>query len=63
MGPGVPATRSFSVVYLRRGQVIALNCVNMINDYVQSEKLVAEGAQIDPAMLADAAVPVKQLTL
>ena len=59
---GDPATRSFSVVYLRDGQVIALDCVNMVKDYVQGRKLVVDGARIDPARLADATTPLKELT-
>ena len=60
---GDPATRSFSVVYLRGGQVIALDCVNVVKDYVQGRKLVAASARIDPAKLADAAVPLKQMAV
>jgi 3-phenylpropionate/trans-cinnamate dioxygenase ferredoxin reductase component len=58
---GDPATRSFSVVYLKAGKVIALDCVNMVKDYVQGRKLVEAGAQIAPALLADAAVPLKEM--
>jgi 3-phenylpropionate/trans-cinnamate dioxygenase ferredoxin reductase subunit len=59
---GAPASRSFSAVYLRRGQVIALDCVNAVKDYVQGRKLVAEGAMPDRARLADPAVPLKELS-
>jgi hypothetical protein len=31
---GDPNTRSLSVVYLKDGEVIALDCVNMVKDYV-----------------------------
>jgi 3-phenylpropionate/trans-cinnamate dioxygenase ferredoxin reductase subunit len=55
---GDPATRSFSVVYLRGGRVIALDCVNAVKDYVQGRKLVAEGAEPDLARLADASIPL-----
>jgi 3-phenylpropionate/trans-cinnamate dioxygenase ferredoxin reductase subunit len=55
------AARSFSVVYLRAGQVIALDCVNATRDYVQGKALVMAGARVDPALLADAAVPLKQM--
>jgi 3-phenylpropionate/trans-cinnamate dioxygenase ferredoxin reductase subunit len=58
---GDPATRSFSVIYLKAGKVIALDCVNMVKDYVQGRKLVESGAQIAPALLADAAVPLKEM--
>lgn len=59
---GDPAMRSFSVIYLRQGRVIALDCVNAIKDYVQGRKLVVEGAVIDPARLADAGTLLKDLT-
>jgi 3-phenylpropionate/trans-cinnamate dioxygenase ferredoxin reductase subunit len=58
---GHPATRSFSVIYLRAGRVIALDCVNATKDYVQGRKLVLEAATIDPARLADSATPLKDL--
>jgi len=58
---GDPATRSFSVIYLKAGQVIALDCVSAMKDYVQGRKLVEAGAVIAPERLADAAVPLKDL--
>jgi 3-phenylpropionate/trans-cinnamate dioxygenase ferredoxin reductase component len=58
---GDPASRSFSVVYLNGGAVVALDCVSMVKDYVQGRKLVEARAVIDPAKLADAAVPLKEL--
>jgi 3-phenylpropionate/trans-cinnamate dioxygenase ferredoxin reductase subunit len=58
---GDPATRSFSVVYLKGGHVVALDCVNMVKDYVQGKKLVEARAQIAPEKLADASVPLKEL--
>ncbi|HEY6916831.1 MAG TPA: FAD-dependent oxidoreductase [Allosphingosinicella sp.] len=58
---GDPANRSFSVVYLCAGRVIALDCVNAVKDYVQGRKLIEAGAIIDPARLADAGVPLKEL--
>ncbi|HEX8447923.1 MAG TPA: FAD-dependent oxidoreductase [Sphingomonas sp.] len=54
-------TRSFSVIYLRGSRVIALDCVNAVKDYVQGKALVLAGAAIDPAMLADAGVPLKAM--
>ncbi|WP_375248731.1 NAD(P)/FAD-dependent oxidoreductase [Sphingomonas sp.] len=55
------ATRSFSLVYLKDGRVIALDCVNATKDYVQGRALVAGGATIAPERLADAAVPLKEM--
>jgi 3-phenylpropionate/trans-cinnamate dioxygenase ferredoxin reductase component len=58
---GDPATRSFSIVYLKNGRVIALDCVNRVKDYVQGKKLVESRAKIDPALLIDAAKSLKEL--
>lgn len=55
---GNPAARSFSVIYLKQGRVIALDCVNMVKDYVQGRKLVEEGAKIAVEELAE---PRRQL--
>jgi 3-phenylpropionate/trans-cinnamate dioxygenase ferredoxin reductase subunit len=58
---GDPAQRSFSVVYLKHGRVIALDCVNMVKDYVQGRKLVEARVSPDLAQLADSGVPLKEL--
>jgi 3-phenylpropionate/trans-cinnamate dioxygenase ferredoxin reductase component len=59
---GDPAARSFSVVYLRQGRAIALDCVNAVKDYVQGRKLIEGGAVLDKARLADASIPLKELS-
>lgn len=59
---GDPATKSFSLIYLKRGRVIALDCVNATRDYVQGRRLVVEGLSPGPAALADAATPLKELS-
>ena len=51
---GEPAERSFSVVYLRGGQVVALDCVNKTKDYAQGRKLVEARAVIAPELLTEA---------
>lgn len=51
---GDPGERSFSVVYLRGGQVIALDCVNRTKDYVQGRKLVEARAAVAPDALLTA---------
>ena len=58
---GDPATGSWSLVYLRAGAVIALDCINSAKDYVQGKALVERGARIAPALLADATQPLKQM--
>ncbi|WNO52831.1 NAD(P)/FAD-dependent oxidoreductase [Stakelama saccharophila] len=58
---GDPDSRKFSVVYLKRGRVIALDCVNTVKDYVQGRKLVEARAMPDTAKLADTDVLLKDL--
>jgi len=58
---GDPATRSFSVVYLKGERVVALDCVNATRDYVQGRKLVIEGAAVPRGRLSDVATPLKDL--
>lgn len=58
---GDPRARSFSVIYLKQGRVIALDCVNAIKDYVQGKALIVARAVIDPARLADTTVPLKEM--
>jgi len=60
---GDPAARSFSLVYLRRGRVIALDCVNAVKDYVGGRALVVQGMVIDPAALGDVETPLKTLAV
>jgi 3-phenylpropionate/trans-cinnamate dioxygenase ferredoxin reductase subunit len=55
------ASRSFSLVYLRAGRVIALDCVNATKDYVQGRALVVAGVMADSTRLADAGVPLKEM--
>lgn len=58
---GDPASASFSVVYLREGRVIALDCVNRAKDYVQGRKAVMEGSILDKVELANADIPIKEV--
>ena len=58
---GDPATRSFSLIYLKGGRVVALDCINAARDYAQGRALVDVGLVADPAQLADPDVPLKSL--
>jgi 3-phenylpropionate/trans-cinnamate dioxygenase ferredoxin reductase subunit len=58
---GDPATRSFSVVYLKQGRVIAIDCVNATKDYVQGRMIVTAGLLATPGQLADTRTPLKEL--
>jgi 3-phenylpropionate/trans-cinnamate dioxygenase ferredoxin reductase subunit len=58
---GDPAGRSFSVVYLKEGKVIALDCVNRTKDYAQGRRLVEDRAAIPPEQLLDAETELKAM--
>lgn len=57
---GVPAENAFSVVYLRNGVVIALDCVNKVKDYVQGRKLIEKASSPDPSRLADPTISLAE---
>jgi 3-phenylpropionate/trans-cinnamate dioxygenase ferredoxin reductase subunit len=58
---GDPATRSFSVIYLKEGRVIALDCVNRTKDYAQGRRLVEDRAVIAPELLLDTETELKAM--
>lgn len=58
---GDPDEAKFSLIYLRDGRVVALDCVNATKDYVQGRKLIEARAAPDRAALADPAIPLKDL--
>jgi 3-phenylpropionate/trans-cinnamate dioxygenase ferredoxin reductase subunit len=58
---GDMAGRHFSACYLRDGVLAAINCVNMVKDFVQAKPLVAARWRPDPAKLADASVALKDM--
>ncbi len=57
---GDPATRSFSVVYLKGGHVIALDCVNNVRDYSQGRKLVEMRLALDVDDIRDTSRQLKE---
>lgn len=60
---GDPATRAFSCCYLRGSELIALDAVNHVKDFMSARKLIAERAQFDLERLADPAVALKEAVL
>ena len=60
---GDPATRSFSCVYLREGQMIAIDAVNAPKDFMQAKALIAGGVRPDPRLLADPHTPLKTFAI
>jgi 3-phenylpropionate/trans-cinnamate dioxygenase ferredoxin reductase subunit len=57
---GDPATRSFSVCYLKDGELLALEAINHSADYMAARKLIAARARLDPHKLADPKVALKE---
>jgi 3-phenylpropionate/trans-cinnamate dioxygenase ferredoxin reductase component len=57
---GDPAARAFSVVYLKGGELVALEAVNRPKDYMAARKLIAERARPNTDRLADAQVALKE---
>jgi len=55
---GMPASRSFSVMYLREGNLIAADTVNAPKDHLALRKLIAQKAALDADRLADTSVPL-----
>lgn len=60
---GDPATRSFSIIYLKDGHVLALDCVNATKDYVQGKALVTGRLAPEKIRLADVETPLKTIAL
>lgn len=58
---GNPEQRSFACLYLREGQLISIDAVNAPKDFVQSKALIAAHARIDPVVLADVDIQLKDM--
>ncbi|WP_285275717.1 NAD(P)/FAD-dependent oxidoreductase [Halopseudomonas bauzanensis] len=56
---GDPANRSFSVVYLQQGRVLAVDSVNLARDFVQAKALVQARAVVDAEALADVSISLR----
>jgi len=58
---GDPASRKFAVFHLRDGVVAAVEAVNAAPEYLVGKKMIAEGKRVAAQMLADTAIPMKQM--
>ena len=58
---GSRTERSFSCLYLKDGQLIAIDAVNAPRDFMQSKPLIEKRARIDKALLADSSVMLKDM--
>jgi 3-phenylpropionate/trans-cinnamate dioxygenase ferredoxin reductase component len=57
---GDPASRSFSVCYLKGRELLAVEAINHSKDYMAARKLIAERALLNPEKLADSALALKE---
>ena len=57
---GEPASRSFSVCYLKGRELLAVEAVNHSKDYMAARRLIAERALLNPEKLADAGLALKE---
>ncbi len=58
---GNPDEKAFSVIYLRTGRVIALDCVNAPADYAQGRLLIVRQVLADETDLANPEIELKSL--
>jgi 3-phenylpropionate/trans-cinnamate dioxygenase ferredoxin reductase component len=56
---GQPASRAFSVCYLRGGELVAIDSINSPKDQMAARKLIAVHARPNPDKLADPALALK----
>jgi 3-phenylpropionate/trans-cinnamate dioxygenase ferredoxin reductase subunit len=57
---GDPGARSFTVCYLKGGELLAVEAVNHSKDYMAARKLIAERARPDLDKLSDPSVALKE---
>jgi len=58
---GDPSLRKFAAFYLRDGHVAAVDAVNAVPEYMVGRQMIAQKKTVDPAKLADLAIPMKSL--
>ena len=58
---GDPADRAFSCLYLREGELIAIDSINAPKDFMQSKALIANHANISPDTLVNPDIALKDL--
>ncbi|MCH7822851.1 MAG: FAD-dependent oxidoreductase [Proteobacteria bacterium] len=59
---GDPASRAFSCLYLRDGQLIAIDSINSPRDFMQSKALIGDHAVISPYVLTNTDLELKDMT-
>lgn len=56
---GDPASGAFSCCYLRAGELIAIDTINVAKDHLAARKLIPARMRPDPAKLADVSIALK----
>ncbi|HEX3847205.1 MAG TPA: FAD-dependent oxidoreductase [Steroidobacteraceae bacterium] len=57
---GDPASRSFSICYLKGRELLALEAVNHLKDYITARKLIADRTPMDLDKLRNIDIPLKE---
>lgn len=60
---GEPALGSFSVIYLREGKIIAIDCVNRPADFIQGKAIIQQSIYIPIEQLSDHSQALKDMIL
>lgn len=60
---GEPASGSFSVIYLREGKIIAIDCVNRPADFIQGKAIIQQSIYIPIEKLSDKNQLLKDIVL
>ena len=58
---GDPDGGSFSCAYLRDGKLIAIDSINSPRDFMMSKPLIKDACRIDPAMLKDTSLTMRDM--
>ncbi len=58
---GSAGERQFAVFYLADGKLLSTDAINSPPEFLMSKKLIASGAKVDAAALADASIPMKDI--
>ena len=58
---GDPVDRAFSCLYLREGQLIAIDSINAPKDFMQSKALIGNHAIVSPDILANPEIALKDM--
>lgn len=60
---GEPDSGSFTVIYLREGKIIAIDCVNRPSDFIQGKAIIQQSIYIPVEQLSDHSQALKDMIL